>query len=204
MASEVQPFAAAGRIRPEQRGPWAPRRESLVMPLPTFVRPNYFFGKQLSVEDLQREQAYHRDKGRLRNRLLFGPGVVGGLRVSVEQHELVVSPGLAFDCQGNELVVATEHRQPLPSGADRRFVTLRYAEIAVGSVPAPNGAVEPASIEEIGAVEVLAQRPANCDVCLGARLRACDQAHAVCIATLRRQGTRWRVSSSRVQRHRGG
>ena len=171
------------------------------MPLRTFLRPNYFFGKQLSVEDFQREQEYHRDKGRLRNRLWFGLGVVAGLRVSVEQQELVVSPGVAIDCQGNELVIAVEHRQSLQGVAGRQFVTLTYKEVPVGSAPSPNGTLEAASIEETVAVQVqqsvqACSRPAGL-----ARLEGCAQPHAVCLAAIRLQGTRWRVSSSRRKKH---
>ncbi|MFT3957089.1 MAG: hypothetical protein QM722_22740 [Piscinibacter sp.] len=174
------------------------------MPLRTFLRPNYFFGKQLSVEDFQREQEYHLEKGRLRNRLQFGTGVVAGLRVSVDGQELVVSPGLAFDCQGNELVLAAEHRQPLGATAGRHVVAIRYAEKPVGSVPLPDGSTEPTHIEETVAFEFLPVRPACSCTTPAERLQGCSQPHAVCLATIRLQGTRWRVSSSRGHRRRCG
>lgn len=167
------------------------------MPLRTFLRPNYFLGKLLSVEDLQREQAYHRDKGRLRNRVMFGPGVITGLRVSVEREEVVVSPGLAYDCQGNELVVAVECRLPVPAAAGRHFVALRYAEVPSGSVPLPDGTVEAADIEETVAVEVVARCPMCSMASMDQRILGCQPPHAVCIASLKSQGTRWRASSSR-------
>ncbi len=172
------------------------------MPLRTFLRPNFFLGKLLSVEDLQREQAYHRDKGRLRNRLTFGTGVITGLRVSVEHDEVVVSPGLAYDCQGNELVVAVECRLPVPAAAGRHFVTLRYAEVGSGSVPLPDGTVEAANVEETVAVEVVAHCPTCAKASMGQRIHGCESPHAVCIATLKPQGTRWRASSSRSRRQR--
>lgn len=172
------------------------------MPLRTFLRPNFFVGKLLSVEDLQREQAYQRDKGRLRNRVMFGPGVISGLRVSVDRGELVISPGLAYDCEGNELVVAVECRLPVPTAAGRLFVTIRYAEVASGSVPLPDGSVEAADIEETVAVEVVAHCPTCSMASMGQRIQGCQPPHAVCIATLRSQGTRWRASSSRSRRPR--
>lgn len=172
------------------------------MPLRTFLRPNYFLGKLLSVEDLQREQAYHRDKGRLRNRVMFGPGVITGLRVSVERDEVVVSPGLAYDCQVNELVVALECRLPVPAAVGRYFVTLRYAELASGSVPLPDGSVEAADIEETVAVEVVAHCPTCSMASMGQRVHGCEPPHALCIASLKSQGTRWRAGSSRSRRPR--
>jgi hypothetical protein len=168
-----------------------------LVPLRTFLRPNHFLGKLPSVEDLQREQAYHRDKGRLRNRVLFGPGVVSGLHVSVEQNEVVVSPGLAYDCQGNELVVAIEHRLPVPVAAGRHVVTIGYAEIAAGAMPMPDGSVEPAYFEETVTIDVVPQCPACPATSVGRRIQGCEPPHAVCIAALRLQGTRWRATRPR-------
>lgn len=174
------------------------------MPLRTFLRPTYFVGKLLSVEDFQQEQDYHRQKGRLRNRLQFGQGVIAGLRVRVEQNELVVSPGLALDCQGNELVVDVEHRQPLNAVSGRHFVAITYTEKTVGSTPSPSGHVEPTHIEETVTVEVLPVRPVCPCTSITARVQGCDQPHAVILAAIRLQGTRWRVGSSRADRRRCG
>ena len=77
--------------------------------------------------DLRREQSYHRDRARLHNRLLHGWGVVCGLEVRVAPRrdkddcdtdptvaELVVMPGAALDCRGNEIVL----RHPRPVYVD--------------------------------------------------------------------------------------
>jgi hypothetical protein len=174
------------------------------MPLRTFNRPNYFFGKLLSVEDFQREQEYQREKNRLRNRLLVGAGVVAGLRVSVEQQELVVSPGVAIDCQGNELVLAAEHRQPLSGKSGRHWVTIRYAETPGSSAPTPSGSMEPSYIEETVAFELQPSPQACPSQGDEVRLQGCAQPHAVPLAAIRLQGIRWRVRSSRRKRqHRG-
>jgi len=86
-------------------------------------RLRYFHGQPLSALDLRREQAYHLDKDRLRNRLLHGWGIVCGLDVRVTDKEdcrpeendptsteVIVLPGSAIDCAGNEIVV----RHPRP------------------------------------------------------------------------------------------
>jgi hypothetical protein len=88
-----------------------------------FSRLRYFHGQPLSALDLRREQAYHLDKARLRNRLLHGWGIVCGLdlKVTVKPEcrpkendptttEVIVLPGSAIDCAGNEIVV----RHPRP------------------------------------------------------------------------------------------
>ena len=83
-----------------------------------FTRLRYFHGRALGALDLRREQAYHIEKDRLRNRLLHGWGIVCGLEVGVVPKEpcdpadeapdaavLVVAPGAALDCRGSEIVV---------------------------------------------------------------------------------------------------
>ena len=88
-----------------------------------FIRLRYFHGRPLSALDLRREQAYLLDKARLRNRLLHGWGIVCGLEVEVADPEpedpcdtsrppavVIVHPGAAIDCNGNEIVVRHPRR----------------------------------------------------------------------------------------------
>jgi hypothetical protein len=81
------------------------------------VRNNYFYGKLLDVFHLEMEQEYFNAKRRLLNRLVTGPGVVCGLRVDLtdDGKSVVLSPGLAIDRCGREIVVATPSAPyPLP------------------------------------------------------------------------------------------
>jgi hypothetical protein len=74
-------------------------------------RPRFFSGRLLSVEDLQAEQEYHREKQRRHNRLFHGWGIVFGLDVSANFSEdgnrvqICISPGVALDCEGDEIIV---------------------------------------------------------------------------------------------------
>src|SRR5262245_41219860 len=82
-----------------------------------FTRLRYFHGQPLAAADLRREQAYHRNKARLHNRLLHGWGIVCGLDLRVAPRsgcddpkdptaiEVILLPGAAIDCRGNEIVV---------------------------------------------------------------------------------------------------
>jgi hypothetical protein len=71
-------------------------------------RLHYFSGQSLSPEDLQAEQDYHREMRYLHNRLL-GQGVVSGLDVTAgDGSSVTVSPGLAIDGYGRELVLSDE------------------------------------------------------------------------------------------------
>lgn len=74
-------------------------------------RMNYFTGRHLAARDFQDEQQYHRTHRFLHNRMLHGWGVVCGLQV--RQHAqadcrnrfVTVSPGMAIDCCGREILV---------------------------------------------------------------------------------------------------
>ncbi|MGF7031703.1 hypothetical protein J2T17_002617 [Paenibacillus mucilaginosus] len=89
-----------------------------------FIRNRYYYGKMLTVRDFELEQAYTRGKIRLLNRLLFGSGIVSGLKVTVtdeEQLAVTVEPGLAIDQGGREIIV--------PSIQTRQLSTLEGFKI---------------------------------------------------------------------------
>jgi hypothetical protein len=92
-------------------------------------RNRYFEGRLLTAADLEREQAYLRDKRLLHNRFLHGPGVVHGLGVTVDDGCIVVEAGLALDATGREIVVPSPHRLcPDDHVDDAVSVVLRYVE----------------------------------------------------------------------------
>jgi hypothetical protein len=74
-------------------------------------RIRYFTGRHLSACDFRDEQAYHRTHRLFHNRIMHGWGVVCGLEV--RQHTkpdcrtryVEVTPGIALDCCGREVVV---------------------------------------------------------------------------------------------------
>lgn len=74
-------------------------------------RMNYFTGRHLAARDFQDEQEHHRTHRFLHNRMLHGWGVVCGLEVREHKQPdcrdryVAVSPGMAIDCCGREIVV---------------------------------------------------------------------------------------------------
>src|SRR6266849_5010070 len=81
----------------------------------TLERLNYFQGQLLSVSDLTAEQDYFLAKHRRHNRYLHGWGVVSGLKVTMpDSSEIVVEPGAAIDCAGNEIHVGAQLRLKIP------------------------------------------------------------------------------------------
>ncbi|WP_341878101.1 hypothetical protein [Defluviitalea saccharophila] len=80
-----------------------------------FERNKYFYGKLLTVRDLQLEQKYVNDKRRLINRLLHGAGIVCGLNVVyVDDQTISVENGMALDYGGREIVVDKPIIKKLP------------------------------------------------------------------------------------------
>ena len=85
---------------------------------PTFRRNNYFYGKLLTVNDFRMEQQYFINKQRLANRLIHGVGVVCGLQVGPDPIPpatsiITISPGLALDHCGREIIVASPYTYDL-------------------------------------------------------------------------------------------
>ena len=113
------------------------------------IRNRYFYGKLLDVHHLEMEQQYFLEMGRLVNRLTLGSGVLCGLRVRLGDDDgtVVVSPGVAVDGAGREIVVTEPVTLDLASldledEADRRIghaemevdaEAERHPELAVGS-----------------------------------------------------------------------
>ncbi|MEU5595130.1 hypothetical protein [Streptomyces sp. NPDC020298] len=78
-----------------------------------FVRPRFFAGQLLTEDDLSLLVDYLTAKNRLHNRSLSGPGVVCGLGVSCEPcggGTVMVHPGHALDCAGNDIVLSCTER----------------------------------------------------------------------------------------------
>ena len=89
----------------------------------------FFSGRLLTIDDLDREQAYFLARPRRHNRFLHGWDVVAGLEVSVsEANEVVVAPELAIDYAGNEIAVEECVRIPIGQTKAAPHMAMRYRE----------------------------------------------------------------------------
>jgi hypothetical protein len=68
-------------------------------------RNHYFYGELLDETKLRREQGYLNEKRWMLNRLGLGKGVLCGLTVTWTQDRVCISPGVAIDGCGREIVV---------------------------------------------------------------------------------------------------
>jgi hypothetical protein len=110
-----------------------------------FVRPRFFAGQLLTEDDLQSLGDYVVAKNRLHMRHLFGSGVVCGLMVTCEPcggGKIVVNPGYALDCCGNDIVVACP--QTLDVNVMVRELLLKLRGADCGD-PCAGAAAEPAA-----------------------------------------------------------
>ncbi|MBI5259412.1 MAG: hypothetical protein HY855_23115 [Burkholderiales bacterium] len=100
--SELQHHACAGCGGPMPCTPCT---------LSTPLRNHYFFGKLMDVPDFEVEQQYLVEKFRRHHARLHGSGVVCGLEVlqhpnpACQPRHVIVKPGMAIDCCGNEILV---------------------------------------------------------------------------------------------------
>ena len=157
--------------------------------LKSLKRLRYFTGQVLTVEGLELEQQYFREKLKRHNRTLHGFGIVSGLRVTVKRGAIIVVPGLALDCEGNELMVSSEQSLLVPDGSESlssAFVSLRYVEEETEFACA-------ATITESVALEIAHENFNRGHRHLRARWLACEQAHPLTIAKLKHSSQGWRV-----------
>jgi hypothetical protein len=162
-------------------------------------RPRYTTGQLLTAADFTLEQEYFRKKLKRHNRSLHGFGIVSGLKVSTESGQIVVAPGLALDCEGNELVVGA--RQIISATIDLGvlYVNVHYVEVCEEPVPVAldeSGASTLGQASRIRESFALSLAPENCNRGhrhVRARWLACGQPHQLTIAKLRRGAHGWRV-----------
>ena len=144
-----------------------------------FERPHFFTGQLLTADDLQADQDYIRGKSCLHNRFLHGWGIVTGLNVSADHENVVVSPGLALDCAGNELVLAEPERIPLTGLVGRQ------------------GEIEFSRVREAVRVELSCANPGAGHGGMGPASPGCGHSHALCLATISHRGAHWRVTPAK-------
>jgi len=148
-------------------------------------RTSFHSGQLLTAEDLNREQDYFRNKLKRHNRMLHGFGLVFGLRVTVAGGKVLVEPGFALDCEGNEIAVRetqTIHPLSMSEGSRVAYVNLRYTETR-----SEKTIIE--SFEICFGEENCNRRHRH----LRARWLACGGAHPLTIAKLRSNSQGWSV-----------
>lgn len=108
-------------------------------------RVNYSMGMLLSASDFEAEQEYHRQMRYLHNRLLHGYGTVTGLDIAVDGTNIHVSPGLAIDALGREVIVTEQMSLCLDAvRRDRRWVrdlAIAWREVPEDPAPSVDGTV---------------------------------------------------------------
>jgi len=162
-------------------------------------RNRFFSGRTLTAEDLQLEQQYFRDRLKRHNLALHGFGVVQGLEVTRKAGKIYLSPGLALDCAGNEIVVGSKVELNLPADLNERatvFIGLSYFEKEIEPIPGSgsgDSAPENSIIQENFEVIFQAENSNRGHRHINARWLACGRAHPLTIAKLRLSSGCWRI-----------
>ena len=169
-------------------------------------RLRFFTGQILTAESFELEQKYFREKLKRHNRALHGFGIVSGLKVIVEAGEIIVEPGVALDCQGNELLVGTAViASPVACGWPSTYLQIGFAEEHTDFIPAAGLAdptlaeafqideKEASTITETFELQVARENSNRGYRHLRARWLACGQRHPLTIAKLKHSAQGWRV-----------
>lgn len=165
------------------------------------VRPNYFNGQLLTAEDFSVEQEYFIEKQRRHNRYLHGWGVVSGFIVSVHDAAIVVEPGIAIDCAGNEILLNKRTELPLPSEGKEFYVIVEYRETKENPIPVLHRPGSGSDQEQAYSrilegchVGIADLNPNDDHDGVGPGTPGCGCPHAISIACLRNGPKRWKVS----------
>lgn len=155
-------------------------------------RTNYSQGLLLGLEDFEREQAYLIARLRRHNRYAHGWGVLHGLGVAVKGGVLQVEPGIAIDCEGNELELRGRFTADLSALRPPLSIGLAYVEVPVSPVPTIGGIRYAATRETAEAILTPADPGAGHDHA-GPGTPGCGLRHPVILARLSRPRRNWRV-----------
>jgi hypothetical protein len=157
-------------------------------------RLRFFPGQLLTSADLQLEQHYFLEKLKRHNKTLHGFGIVSGLKVTVGSGQIVVEPGLALDCEGNELAIDAVQSIVLPAIGDWRlaYLNARFVEHHADPVPTSEGE-ELSTITESVELAFAQENFNRGHRHLRARWLACGKPHPLTIAKLRHGAHGWHV-----------
>jgi hypothetical protein len=94
-------------------------------------RLNYYNGQRLEASDLKLEQDYHIRVRRWLNRSLYAPGIARGLEVREKEgtRTVIISPGVALDAEGHEIILLEEAEEIVPGRGRQRSGTGSTAEV---------------------------------------------------------------------------
>jgi hypothetical protein len=162
-------------------------------------RNNHFSAGMLTAEEFHTDQQYFLEKLRRHNRSLHGFGVVYGLKTKRQGTQLVVEPGLALDCGGNEIVVEEVVKTELPAEpaeSSTVYLCLRYAERyteKLCGVESDHSGNESSHIEETFELVILFQNPHRNHRRQKSRWTACNRLHELALARLQHKAGGWRM-----------
>lgn len=136
------------------------------------------------------------DRSRRHNRFLHGWGVVAGLDVELgrRSREIEVSPGIAIDCAGNEIVVPSVVCVKLPRSAKRVLVALSYHEVEEQPIATFEPGMQMGVIRESFEIALIEENPALKHGRLRPGTPGCGKAHPICLAAVHRRKTGWKIA----------
>ena len=115
----------------------------------------------------------------------------------VGEGEIEVSPGMAIDCAGNEVVLSMAMRATIPPSTVKLYVTITYCESETDPVPVISGDPEYTRTLEGATLAFSNANPGRLHHGMGPRTSGCGLCHAISLAALTRHGGGWRIQRRR-------
>lgn len=107
-------------------------------------RLNYYNGQRLEAADFRLEQEFHIRVRRWLNKSLYTWGIAAGLEVMVKEgdpHKVVVSPGMALDIDGREIILLEAREVPVVGNPSQiegvvsgNYLVIQYQEEKVAAL----------------------------------------------------------------------
>ena len=189
------PLAGRTKIRAE---PFYQNGENVCSQLRPLKRVNYFAGQVLSEADLTAEQEFQRDVWRRHNRYFHGWGVVCGLNVTVRNSEISITPGLALDCQGDEIVLPAPSQLYAPThnpGVTLLYVLIEAEEELIDPVPDTQETTNYSRVIERSHLALDPKDPTLGHVRRQGHWKTCGNAHGLPLARVKWERRRWRLDA---------
>lgn len=148
-------------------------------------------GMLLAPEELNAEQQYFLQRQRRHNRFLHGWGVVSGLSVSVVEGVILIKPGIAIDCAGNEICLDERLSCDLPKDGAEAYVVAEYVESEVDPIPLMYGDGENQDTQSFSRILegahcfLLEHNPIADHTGMGPGSPGCNRVHPVPLARIR-------------------
>jgi hypothetical protein len=137
------------------------------------------------------------DRQRRHNRFAHGWGVLHGLGIRLDGDLVHVEPGMAIDCEGNELELVEQSTVNLSCLSTPVYVGLAFVETLVSPIPTLSG-VQYGATRESAQLTIDSDNACAAHAHRGPGTAGCGLRHPVVLARLSKHHEQWRLRRAKT------